>query len=162
MNWTEPKYSASRRSSLFIFPVISVFVAMISFISIALIARLISGNWELEISIIGGMAAGVIDYLSRRKHLSMRQEIEIGLEVVEIKGHTNHRIEYGAVRGYSIIDSETNGNVVRHLLIYPSSEGIFSIGIPNEITNENIVRALPTKLKFVTYIDDSATRNPYA
>ncbi len=172
MRWVEPREIARARASFWnqpriIAPLIlySVIVPFAAFgLTTAIAIRLQNGHWDWKTSllmgIVSGLIFGIIHFIN--KPLALQQEIELRERDFIIRGSSEHCMPYDQLRGYSIIQAPLGNIVCRTLLLYPKTDGHFSIGLPENIPDSAIHVVLSQYLLFVTIFDmPSLDRDPH-
>ncbi len=153
MHWIEPKSHALVRAKTLSFPSLSMFISLFVFAASLIAIRVILQTWQVLLSVIIGVSIGYIYYLLRIKNLSTQQEININEKSIIIKGNITHELTYAEIKGHSIIDSELKNKNIRSLIIFPSVQGQYAIGISGNISNRDIVNFFKNKATYVTYIN---------
>jgi hypothetical protein len=169
MHWVEPQEVVQARASFWNQPRIIVpsmlFSVAVSFAFFALLAaigiRLNSGSWEWTLPILSGTVAGLgfglLAFINR--HPATQQEIELRAEDFVIHGTSECCMSYDRLRGYSIIQAPLCNTACRALLLYPKTNGQFSIGLPENIPDSAIHAVLSQRLSFVTIFDEKSKNN---
>jgi hypothetical protein len=175
MRWIEPRQVAVWRAK-FMSPAtvvlrISLLLGAITTSGIALILlfRIWSetGVWAwFRALAFGGIVGAIVSivYLGSwlvHTNKPKRQQIELRPHEFWIRGHREYTLPYRELRGFSIVTSPATGSMSRRaLLLYPHTEGKFSIGIPEEVPDEAIHQLLGNQLPFVTIMDEQAFKRP--
>jgi hypothetical protein len=166
MRWVEPQEVVRARTSFWNQPRIIVpsmlFSVVVSFALFTLLAaigiRFQSGSWEWGLPMILGTAAGLgfglVAFINR--HPATQQEIELRAQDFVIHGTQECCMSYDRLRGYSIIQAPLYNTACRALLLYPKTNGQFSIGLPENIPDSAIHAVLSQHLSFVTIFDEKA------
>lgn len=141
-----------------------LYSVMILFVAFALLAaigiRFQTGSWEWEPSLLvgtmAGLGFGLVTFINR--HPATQQEIELGAQDFVIHGTSEYCMSYDRLRGYSIIQASLCNTMCRALLLYPKTNGTFSIGLPENIPDSAIHAVLSQHLSFVTIFDDQSKK----
>lgn len=169
MCWVEPRETARARARFWNQPRIIVplmlFSVMAPFAFLALLAaigiRLNSGSWEWKLPMLSGTVAGLgfglVAFINR--HPATQQEIELRTEDFVIHGTPECCMSYDRLRGHSIIQAPLGNTVCRALLLYPKTNGQFSIGLPETICDNTIHAVLSKRLPFLTIFDEKSKNN---
>ena len=158
MEWTESQNTSRLRADALTFPFLPLLVGLVICLVALVLLRLATGQWQFLISIIFGVSVGLVVRLNLMKKCGVRQIFKLSEDSIHISGHRNYELNFSEIRGFSIISVEH----FRSLVIYPKSDGFFSIGIPGDISNNEIVLSMPKSISYVTYIDEQSQRVNYA
>ena len=173
MHWTEPRQSAIAQASILSPPALvlrmSALLGSAVATSIALLFLLANrsrtGVWAwwdaVGIGAIVGAIYAVATAVSRLPLVTAkRQKIDLRPREFWIRGDREFTVRYDELRGYSIIMPSLGGTRLRTLLLYPRTDGQFSIGIPEQVGDEAIHQLLGPEVPFVTIIDEQALKWP--
>jgi len=166
MRWTEPRHSVVRRTKLFRTPARDLVLASLASALLVGAAWLLGQRWEHGVwavrggVVFGGTTGALVAVVGALHNLRLilrkRQRIDLGSQQFWIRGDREFILPYSTLRGYSILSSDDR----RTLLLYPQSDGAFSIGIPSAVADEDIHAMIRAHALFVTIIDDQALKRP--
>ena len=129
-----------------------------------LAVRILTGDWHwptapLLGTIFGGFFGLAFSY-PRRVRVST-QEIELRSDDFSMRDDTQERqLRYDQLRGYSLMESLSDGHRLRLLVLYPQAGRALSIGLPENVTDAQIHDYLSDHAPVVTIIDDEALQCP--
>jgi hypothetical protein len=174
MKWVEPREAARARSGLFRKPKLLFFAFLSGFligalaftVTTAVTVRLTKGIWQWRLSLLIGVFAGLgfgfssgFDFLKR--YPVLQQEINLNEQGFWIRGTKEYSMRYDQIRGYSIIHKVSGKDIVRTLLLYPKEEeGLFSISLPESISDRDVHSLISNQIPFVTIVDERALKKP--
>ena len=162
MHWMESKEIASKRARELARPIATFIFGLINFTVFLLLVRYISGEWQFFICLIAGSLIGFGQYITYYRHHNVSQEIKIDKSGVYIKGNGEYYMEPRDIRGYSIVVADPGCPMKRGLIIYPVTDGRYSLGIPDTITDDQIHSNIPDGISYVSIIDEQSFRVPNA
>lgn len=86
-------------------------------------------------------------------------EAELRSDDFSVRDETQERqLRYDQLRGYSLMESVSDGQRLHLLMLYPQSGRALSIGLPESVTDAQIHAYLSDHAPFVTIIDDDALK----
>ncbi len=169
MRWNEPLTTVKGRERLFNRPGIMVpimlgtamFVALVCALCGCIAIRVRTGSWHWPLSALisaafGGFIGLVISIQQRVRFFP--QEIELRSEDFSVRDTHERQMRYDQLRAFSLVQPTRGGTVYRLLMLYPRTGRAFSIGIPEDVTDEQIHACLRDHAPFATIIDDEALK----